>query len=215
MPRRTPPPVICVCGGRCCRSYVDFLNLDVDLFVQHLAYRNRDVFDVASLRSVIVEHRWDAPAVPSGVAHSHSRARRPHRSAASQILEDIPAAVNIGLFSVNLSEVRSALSQKYLEVRWRVVVVVVRLIVATDRLAVLHHPQIADKVVAMVQDFAVSTARAVCEASTAICSALSTQPSNIEQLTEMKEFQNTIPEKVRLYPRSLSLPPSPFLPPLY
>jgi hypothetical protein len=45
------------------KPFVEFLNLDVDLFLQHLAYKNRETFDLAALKALVVQHRCVARVV--------------------------------------------------------------------------------------------------------------------------------------------------------
>ena len=74
--------------------FLEFLNLDVDLYIQHLQYKNRATFDLNSLRDMI----------------------KTHRASAAAMVDRIPASVNIGLFTVNLGDIRNVLSKKHTEV---------------------------------------------------------------------------------------------------
>ena len=49
----------------------------------------------------------------------------------------------------------------------------------------------------MILNYATKAAGQVTDTANQTCSALGRYPENIEQLTSIREFQNTVPEKVR------------------
>jgi hypothetical protein len=98
---------------------------------------------------------------------------------------------------VNLGDIRNVLAKKYNEVcvRERGRVALCR----RSHDAVPPPVQIADKILAMILQHATNSSNAICETAAGVVQSLSKYPENIEQLTSIREFQLTVPEKVRAH----------------
>ncbi len=71
------------------------------LCVCDTSYKNRASFDLGSLRDLVAQHRASAAAMA----------------------DRIPGSVNVGLFIINLGDIRTVLAKKHIDVRspWLVV----------------------------------------------------------------------------------------------
>mgnify|MGYP000067473068 CR=1 FL=1 len=130
-------------------THLSFLRLNVDEYMEAVAEKHAEKLDLAAVQALVAKHQKEAQKVGDA----------------------IPYAINLGLYSVNCSEVRTLMVNK--------------------------HKEIADKLLAFTAAKTQEKAVAITKAFDEIMIVLNRKPTNIEQLCELKEFMASVPDKVR------------------